>query len=281
MKTFIKWQGNKTRSIKHILPRIPTFNTYFEPFLGSGALFLSLAPQKWLINDINSDLYRVWKAIFDSPKLFFKHYNFYTGYLSKLDRDDLLIECKRLVETLNTNKKRNVKRTVLYLILKCLVYQGHLFMKNKHVFYGFDTNIHTYDNIYLFSEKYSKNIKNVSNYLNKNHTDGSFSLHNSDYIEVLKLCKAGDFVFLDPPYVEDHDYKFHYNKGEILNDKFFEDMLKEVRKLDRKKVKWLMTQADTSRIRELFKDYEISSFPIYRIAQKNFVNELIIQNYSQ
>jgi len=42
-----------------------------------------------------------------------------------------------------------------------------------------------------------------------------------------------------------------------------------------------MTQADTPRIRELFKDYEISSFPIYRIAQKNFVNELMIQNYSE
>lgn len=46
MKTFINWQGNKTRYLKHILPLIPdNYNTYIEPFVGSGALLLKLEPK--------------------------------------------------------------------------------------------------------------------------------------------------------------------------------------------------------------------------------------------
>ena len=63
MRSFIKWEGNKSHSLKHILPHIPKYNTYYEPFLGSGALFLSLAPEKWVINDINKDLYSIWGGL--------------------------------------------------------------------------------------------------------------------------------------------------------------------------------------------------------------------------
>ena len=39
LKTFIKWQGNKSNHVRFLLPLIPKkYNTYIEPFLGSGAL---------------------------------------------------------------------------------------------------------------------------------------------------------------------------------------------------------------------------------------------------
>ena len=41
MKTFIRYPGNKSRYLKYILPLVPKeYNTYIEPFVGSGALFL-------------------------------------------------------------------------------------------------------------------------------------------------------------------------------------------------------------------------------------------------
>jgi len=276
MKTFMKWSGNKSRFIKYILPKIPQYNTYYEPFLGSGALFLSLAPQKWIINDINPELCRVWQALMFNPGYFIKIFRHYAKILSKLRKDDLLVECKTLTNNLNYTRQ-SIKRSVIYLMMKNLGYNGHIFFNDKFKFYTFDLNIHTYDNVFLFSKKYENNLHTVSTYLQT----GNNMILNQNYTQVLRLCKAGDFVFLDPPYVEDHDYQFVYNKEERLDDGFLLTLLKEVKKLDKKRVKWLMTQADTPRIRQLFKDYNITEIPIYRMPKKQFVHELIIMNYKQ
>jgi DNA adenine methylase len=64
LKTFIKWPGNKSKHLRHILPYIPDdYNTYIEPFVGSGALFLNLQQDKWIINDLNRDLIECWKYV--------------------------------------------------------------------------------------------------------------------------------------------------------------------------------------------------------------------------
>ena len=69
LKTFIRWSGNKSKQLKHILPHIPKeYNTYIEPFVGSGALFLKIQPDKWIINDINKDIINVWKEIKNDPE---------------------------------------------------------------------------------------------------------------------------------------------------------------------------------------------------------------------
>ena len=93
----------------------------------------------------------------------------------------------------------------------------------------------------------------ISNYLN----DTNGKIYNILYEEILKKTKKGDFVFLDHPYIEDHDYLFNYNKNEILNESFIQKLLVQVKKLDNKGVKWLMTQADTKDIRNTFQDYTI------------------------
>lgn len=54
MKTFIRRPGNKTNHLKHIIPLLPKeYDTYIEPFLGSGALYLHLLPKKAILNDLN------------------------------------------------------------------------------------------------------------------------------------------------------------------------------------------------------------------------------------
>jgi hypothetical protein len=84
---------------------------------------------------------------------------------------------------------------------------------------------------------------------------------------------------MDPPYIEDHDYDFNYNKDEILDNCFILGLLNEVKKLDVRGVKWMMTQSDTKTVRHVFKVYKILKFPVYRMFKKEYVNELIIKNY--
>ncbi len=73
---FIKWAGGKSRLISQIKMFIPKeFNNYFEPFLGSGALFFYIVTSFNFKNDsyahlsdINSELINVYKTIKNNLK---------------------------------------------------------------------------------------------------------------------------------------------------------------------------------------------------------------------
>lgn len=42
-KPFVRWAGGKTRLLPRILPYVPdSFENYFEPFLGGGAMFFAV-----------------------------------------------------------------------------------------------------------------------------------------------------------------------------------------------------------------------------------------------
>ena len=81
------------------------------------------------------------------------------------------------------------------------------------------------------------------------------------------------------PYIELNKYRFNYNKDEVLDESFIQELYLQVKKLDERKVKWLMTQADTQQIKDVFKDYTIKTFQVYRMGSKSYVNELLIMNF--
>lgn len=63
INTLIKWPGGKSGEIDKIVPHIPRFKRYVEPFFGGGALFFYLNPQKAVINDISSSLMEYYRLI--------------------------------------------------------------------------------------------------------------------------------------------------------------------------------------------------------------------------
>ena len=68
MKPLFIWAGGKTKVLKHYAPFMPTaFETYYEPFFGGGAMFVHVMntyqPKNVVINDINSDVVNIYKAI--------------------------------------------------------------------------------------------------------------------------------------------------------------------------------------------------------------------------
>ena len=53
-RPFLKWAGGKSQLLKYIDPLVPKeFNTYYEPFLGAGAVFFSVNAEKAVLNDVN------------------------------------------------------------------------------------------------------------------------------------------------------------------------------------------------------------------------------------
>jgi DNA adenine methylase len=276
MKTFIKWSGNKSRYLKAIIPLIPReIETYIEPFVGSGAVFLKTQPKKWIINDLNTQLIAVWKSL-KSPRRFKTLLKGIKG-LGKRHTKYTKAESLKYYRRLTTNGKFESIKPATYLVLKNLVYMGILLRGNKPYFRGFDMSFHLQTVPHVYSAKFADNLAVASKFLQE--TKGQ--VLNGDYKKVLARAKRNDFCFLDPPYIEEHKYDFQYNLGERqLEEGFLEELKQEVTKLDKRGVRWMMTQADTKEVRQTFKAYKIVSFRVYRHKTKQYKNELLIRNYT-
>lgn len=68
---FLKWAGGKEQELKHILPLVPPFERFYEPFIGGGAVFFSLHPQKSFINDKSFELCHLYRMIAQQNAAFF------------------------------------------------------------------------------------------------------------------------------------------------------------------------------------------------------------------
>ena len=63
-RPFIKWAGGKHKILFKLKNYLPTsFNTYYEPFVGGGALFLHLQPKQAYISDLNRELIITYRVI--------------------------------------------------------------------------------------------------------------------------------------------------------------------------------------------------------------------------
>jgi DNA adenine methylase len=276
MKTFIKWQGNKSKHLNKIIKYIPEFSgTYIEPFVGSGAMLLKLQPKKWIVNDLNKDLINIWNQVKNNPDEIIKIFKEFGKDFKPLSKTDKVKYCKEI--TFKIEKlPYDIKRASVYLLMKFCSYTGDIIVKNKFFFKGLDMNIYLENNYPFLKQNNYDNILKVNEYLN----NSKGKIFNKSYEKILDKAKKDDFVFLDPPYIESHNYHFNYNKDEVLDESFVHNLYKQVKKLDKRNVKWLMTQADTKQIKEIFKEYIIKKIKVYRRSSKSYINELIIMNYT-
>src|SRR4051812_45289495 len=66
---FLKWAGGKRWLTNRFPELIPShFIKYFEPLLGSGAVYFHLTPTAGAISDINDDLVNTCRALRDDPQ---------------------------------------------------------------------------------------------------------------------------------------------------------------------------------------------------------------------
>lgn len=63
MVPLIKWSGGKRDELQHILPHIPPYTRYVEPFVGGGAVFFHLAPPSAVISDVHPDLIAFYRSL--------------------------------------------------------------------------------------------------------------------------------------------------------------------------------------------------------------------------
>lgn len=271
---FTKWTGGKRQLLSQLLELMPLeFDTYYEPFVGGGALFFELAHHKAVINDLNTDLINAYTSIRDNVDELItllethKLYNskdYYYGIRS-VDRDGR-------IDTMT-----EVQRAARILYMLRVNFNGLYRVNSKN---EFNTPYGRYKNPKIVD---APNLLNISNYLNNN----DITILNTDFAEAVKDAKKGDFVYIDPPYApvtvsaSFTSYTadgFNLDEQERLRDLFVE--------LDRSGVYVMLSNSDVPIIHELYKDYADTTHIVQ--AKRNInskgdgrgaVNEVIITNY--
>jgi DNA adenine methylase len=84
MTPILKWPGGKSGEIERIEHLIPEFERYIEPFMGGGALFFHLQPERAAINDISNSLMDIYRLVQSQDENFHDILNYYSGSFSKI-----------------------------------------------------------------------------------------------------------------------------------------------------------------------------------------------------
>ncbi|GAF64402.1 adenine-specific DNA methyltransferase [Bacillus sp. TS-2] len=183
---FLKWAGGKRQLIPEIMKYIPEdYGTYYEPFIGAGAVLFQLKPAKAIINDVNSELVNTYHVIrYQMEELIEdlkRHENTADYYYSIREWDRNRESYAQLTQVQKASR-------LIYLNKTCF---NGLYRVNKKGQYNVPYGKYKSPNI--VNEQV---IRQVHEYLN----EANVTIKNEDFAQVIEGAKKGDFIYLDPPY---------------------------------------------------------------------------------
>jgi DNA adenine methylase len=181
----LKWIGNKQRFSEEIAASFPShFGTYFEPFLGSGAVLAALSPAKALASDSFGPLIEIWSALKNNPKLLVAWYEERYALTQEIGKE---LAYARIRESYNA---RANGADLLFLSRAC--YGGVVRFRKRDGFMSTPCGVHSPISPAAFESRVTEWRKRVS----------GTEFVNCDYRESMARATAGDLVYCDPPYVD-------------------------------------------------------------------------------
>lgn len=272
LQPFTKWTGGKRQLLPIIKSLMPdNYNNYFEPFVGGGALFFELSPDKAVINDFNNELINCYRQIKKYPQklieLLTKHQeNNSKEYYLKLrsaDRDNRI------------DKITNVERAARIMYMLRVDFNGLYRVNSKNQFnvpYGRYKNPKIVDSDLILS---------ISQYLNSNN----IKILTGDFEKAIQDVTVGDFVYFDPPYIplsETSAFTSYTHEGFTYEDQVrLRDCFK---KLDEKGAFLMLSNSSSPLVEELYKDFNIHKVEVTRTngaktSSRGKISEIIVTNY--
>jgi DNA adenine methylase len=279
---FVKWAGGKTQSLHKIDPFIPiSFQRYFEPFLGGGALFFYLNSNRThlkfeaFLTDINIDLINAFLVVKFNVEPLIQILQSYQGEFKKA-QSIFYYDLRENTEKYVTNR---IEQAARFIALNKTCYNGLYRVNSQGVF---NVPIGRYNNPLICD---SQNLRNVSLALQKSRA----KILASDYKGILlENTKEGDFVYLDPPYNPMSDtanFTGYTNTGFRFEDQ--QELAKIFRMLTDRKCMVLLSNSNTPDVRKLYNnsDYRIEEVDALRsinskASKRVGHRELLIRNYN-
>lgn len=179
----LKWAGGKRWFAANHLDLLPQrFNTYVEPFMGSGALFFKIKPDRAILSDINDELINLYEVIRDFP-----------GALETKLATHQRRHCTEYYYEVRRSRPRtalNIAARTLYLNRTCWNGLYRVNLRGE-----FNVPKGTKDCVVLETD----NFDNLAMLLRKT------TILCQDFEQTLDAAEPGDFAFVDPPYTVAHN----------------------------------------------------------------------------
>jgi DNA adenine methylase len=273
-KPFVKWLGGKTKLLPQLLELRPSsYNRYYEPFVGGGAMFFHLSPKKASINDLNPHLINLYTQVRDNlDELLFKVQELLDVYV-ELDEDARSSFYYLIRDEFNKRTDDDVWGASLFLFLNKTCYNG-VYRENASGKFNVP-----------FGRRKSVTLHDLDSIKAAADTLAGTEITTGSYEEVLLHASKGDFVYLDPPYVP---LSATSNFTQYIGSNFGSNehiKLKELfEELDRRGCFVMMSNSDTEIVRSLYKKFKKTEVLAERAVNckaqgRGKITELVITNY--
>lgn len=271
----LKWVGGKRQLLKEILPLMPkNITTYYEPFVGGGAVLFSLQPKKAIINDYNDELINVYKVIMDNPDELVRILKIH----KENNSSEYYYKTRELDRTSDYENLNNIERAARIIYLNKTCYNG-LYRVNQAG--QFNSPYGKYKNPNIVN---LPTVKAMHDYFNNNN----ITITSGDYMETLKKIRSNtkSFVYLDPPYYplsSSSSFTGYTDNG--FGEEQQVELKKECDKLNKKGIRFLLSNSSCDFIENLYThDYNIRVIKAKRVLnsdgnKRGEIDEVLIFNY--
>lgn len=261
---FLKWAGGKTELLPEIEKRLPrSFSTYWEPFIGGGALYFRLSPASAVISDGNEELINCYQTVRDNVEELISALKEHTN-----DKQHFL-----KTRSIQPWQLEPVDRTARMIYLNKTCYNG-LYRVNQRG--EFNVPFGRYNNPRICDEKGLREC--------------SLALRNAeivcrDFRHLLYKARPGDFVYFDPPYSPLSATSSFTAYSEAPFDQREQKALRRVfDALTERGCHAMLSNSDTELTRRLYKGFNIDAVQASRAINchsenRGKISELIITNY--
>jgi len=274
-KPFVKWAGGKRQLIPILNQNLPeSFGTYYEPFLGGGALLFHILTdkngQKCSISDLNSDLVLAYTTIRDRiDALIISLKNHEKNY----QKDSELY----YYSIRESNPRSEIEKTSRLIFLNRTCFNGLYRVNSKG---KFNVPLGKYSNPNIINEE---NIRAVSHILQSSR----ISIKCRDFEAILRDAKKGDLIYFDPPYQPvsaTANFTSYTTKDFTCDD--LTRLAELCLKLDSRGCKVLLSNSDSKEVADIFakNPWKITKISANRSINSNSKKrtghfELLIRNY--
>lgn len=240
MKPFLPWPGSKAKCAKHIIREFPAeFETYHEPFLGSGAVFFAMseAPtfrkfERARLSDTNENLISCWNAVMNRP-----------GHVKQM-----LAHClERNSNDFYTRMRTQMMNPSVFIYVMRAAFSS-LYRENAKGQF----------NVPWRKQDFEENRKPIAYDVEHLDTCSNFiQLKNSvifvaEWMTAIQDAREGDLVYFDPPYLPYNETGFVNYKAGGFNEGDHVFLRTQARLLSERGVHVFLSNSDVPASRRLY-----------------------------